>query len=158
MIDKLPKIIAAQTAVADTLVRWSESGYKSYKPGKFQVTVASAMNINDPVSFPRIKSLIDKFEIHFYRSSEQQILKTWGQFTQAGANICPQGAVAINGIMQAKSENIIKRTDVVVSISTASAIKFSEAGIKFHKSGNKKDFANPYLKVAGSLEALEKTL
>jgi len=47
---------------------------------------------------------------------------------------------------------------VVVSISTASAIKFAEAGIKHHKSGSKENFANPYEVVEGNLEALEKSL
>ena len=67
----------AQTAAADTLVRWSESNFKNYQPAGFKETVASAMNINDPVSLPRIKHLMENFDMNFYRSSEQEILKTW---------------------------------------------------------------------------------
>ena len=158
LIDKLPGILGAQTTSADTLVRWSESGYKDYRPGKYQDTVASAMNINDPVSFPRVKSLIDKFDVHFYRSDESAILDTWAQFTQAGANICPQGAVALNAAIQARADNIIRNDDVVVSISTASMIKFTDAGIAYHKSKESGKFANPYIVVNGSIADLEKTL
>jgi len=158
LIDKLPGIIGAQTAVADTLVRWEESGFTKYGPGKYQNTIASAMNINDPVSFPRIKHLLKEFNVHFYRSSEAEISKTWAQFTRAGANICPQGATALNAVQQARNLNIIKRTDVVVSISTASMLKFTDAGIKHHTKGKLKDFANPYSIVDGALKKLEQSL
>ncbi|MBI2588791.1 threonine synthase [Candidatus Saccharibacteria bacterium] len=158
LINKLPGIIVGQTAAADTLVRWSETGYKSYRPGKFKATVASAMNINDPVSFPRIKYFMDQFNIHFYRVSEPQILKRWAQFTGAGANICPQSAVALDAVVQARTKNIIKAQDTVVSVSTASAVKFAETGVGYHKTASVKDFANPYVKVKGTLEDLEKSL
>lgn len=158
LIDRLPGIIGAQTLSADTLVRWAESGFIKYEPGEYKDTVASAMNINNPVSFPRVKRLYDKFEINFYRSSEPEILKTWAEFTRAGANICPQSAVALNAIMQAREAGVIKEKDVVVSISTASAIKFAEAGIKHHKTGSRENFANPYEVVEGNLQALEKSL
>lgn len=158
LIPELPGIIAAQTGASDTLVRWSESNYTEYTPGLYQDTVASAMNINSPVSFPRIKKLYNAFNIKFFRSSEKEILKTWARFTRAGANICPQSAVALDAIRQAREEKIINEKDLTVSISTASAIKFAESGIKHHKTGSKEDFANPYEILEGNLEAIEKTL
>jgi len=105
-----------------------------------------------------VKKLYDKFNLKFYRADEPEILKTWARFTRAGANICPQSAVALNAVLQAREAGAIKEKDVVVSISTASAIKFAEAGIKHHKSGSKENFANPYEVVEGNLEALEKSL
>lgn len=153
LIDRLPGIIAGQTAAADTLVRWQESGYSEYAPGEFQETVASAMNINDPVSFPRIEKLEAEFDVHFFRSTEVQINDTWAKFMMGGANLCPHGAVAINAVLQARSTGLIKPTDTVVAISTASALKFTDAGIIYHKS--KRDYANPYIVVKGSLNDLE---
>ncbi len=158
LIEKLPGIIGAQTLSADTLVRWAESGFIKYEPGEFKDTVASAMNINNPVSFPRVKKLYDKFNIKFYSAEENEILKTWARFTRAGANICPQSAVALNALLKARQDGTVKEKDLVVSISTASAIKFAEAGIRHHKTGKKEDFANPYEIVDGNLEALEKSL
>lgn len=157
LIKKLPGVIAAQTASADTLVRWAQSNYKSYKPGKFTQTVASAMNINDPVSFPRFQKLYKHFQIKYYRVPEPAILETWAQFTGAGANVCPQSAVALNAVMQAKAKGIVKANDTVVAISTASAIKFSETGVKYHMNSNYAH-ANPYKTVKGGLRALEKSL
>jgi threonine synthase len=147
LIDRLPGIIGAQTEAADTLVRWQESDYRKYEPGEYQDTVASAMNINNPVSFPRIRKLYKDFDIRFSRSSEQEINDTWAQFMRGGANICPQGAVAIHGVMQARKAGVVKPVDTVVAISTASALKFTDAGIRYHKSEGK--FSNPYRVVAG---------
>ncbi len=156
LIDKLPSIIAGQTAAADTLVRWQESDYKTYQPGTFTDTVASAMNINDPVSFPRIKKLHDQFDIHFYRSTEAEITDTWAQFMRGGANICPQGAVAVHAVTQARTASIVKESDTVVAISTASTLKFTDAGIVYHKSDAR--FANPYKIVPGNVHDLEASL
>lgn len=157
LIDHLPGVIGAQTTAADTLVRWSESGYIEYQPGTFTETVASAMNINDPVSFPRVQSLYAHFDIHFYRSNEEQTLDTWSRFTASGANICPQGAVTISAALQARRDGTIKQADTVVCMSTASMIKFTEAGTAYHKSGHGAH-RNPYIVADGSLEALEASL
>ncbi len=156
LIDHLPGIIAGQTAAADTLVRWQESDRKEYAPGAFADTVASAMNINDPVSFPRIRKLESEFDLKFYRSNEGEITDTWSQFMRAGANICPQGAVAVHAVLQAREAGVVKPTDTVVAISTASALKFTDAGIRYHKGDGR--FANPYEIVAGGIDELEKSL
>lgn len=153
LIDRLPGIIAGQVAVADTLVRWQESGYSRYEPGKFQDTVASAMNINDPVSFPRIKKLHDQFQLSFFRSTEEEITSTWAQFMRGGANICPQGAVSIHAVRQARDSGLIKPGETVVAISTASSLKFIEAGIAYHHSDG--EYANPYQIVTEGIEQIE---
>lgn len=158
LIDKLPGIIGAQTAASDTLVRWQESEYSEYSPGQYQDTIASAMNINDPVSFPRIQHLLKDFNANFYRSTEAEIAKTWAQFTRAGANICPQGAVALHAVQQAVNAGVIKPNNTVVSISTASMLKFTDAGIAHHTKGGKNDYANPYVTVKGNLGDLEASL
>ncbi|MDD5318786.1 MAG: threonine synthase [Candidatus Pacebacteria bacterium] len=157
MIDRLPGIIGAQASAADTLSRWESSDFTKYEPGLFKETVASAMNINAPVSFPRIESLYKKFHIHFMSVEEKDIKDTWARFMQAGANICPQSAVALHAAITARANGLIKEDDTVVSISTASGIKFSQAGINYHK-GNEGKFKNSYKIAEGNLEAIEKLL
>lgn len=162
MIDRLPGIIVGQTAAADTLVRWEESEFTEYKPGEYKDTVATAMNINSPVSFPRIQKLYDKFNMKFFRVEEDEILHTWAQFTRAGANICPQSAVALNAVLQAKNSGVVKQNDTIVSISTASSIKFAESGIAYHKrqrtESGPNEFSNTYEIVEGNVSELEKSL
>jgi threonine synthase len=156
LINKLPRIIAAQTNASDTLVRWQESNYLDYRPGIFTDTIATAMNINDPVSFPRIQKLYEAFDVRFYRSEETAIADNWAKFMAAGAAICPQGAVALDAIRQARAAGTINQQDSVVAMSTASALKFTDAGIAYHASNA--SLANPVQIIHGTLKALETSL
>jgi threonine synthase len=58
--------------------------------------------------------------------------------------------------LQAREEGLIKPNDTVVAISTASALKFTDAGIRYHRTGG--EYANPYKVVKGGLQELEDTL
>ncbi|MDP9211753.1 MAG: pyridoxal-phosphate dependent enzyme [bacterium] len=155
LINRLPGIIVGQTAVSDTLVRWSKSGFRKYRPGPHGKTIASAMNINDPVSFPRIEKLYPEFNIRFYRSTEPRIQASWSRFLLAGANVCPQSAVALDAVLQARADRSVKAKDTVVSISTASGVKFAQTvGAVTGKPGSAPDLKI----VSGTLRALEKSL
>ncbi len=158
MINNLPGIIIAQTKGANTLVRWEKSGYKRYEPGEFKDTVASAMNIQSPVSFPRIEKLYKKFKLAFFDAPEEDIQKTRALFMSGGANICPQTAVALNAVLQARANGTVKENDTVAAIGTASGLKFSESGIDHHINGKAEDCANPYKIIKGSMSAIEEAV
>lgn len=158
MIKSLPGLIVAQTKGANTLVRWGKSNFRIYKPGLFKNTIASAMNIQDPVSFPRIEKLHKKFRVEFFDVSEKDTQKTRALFMGAGANVCPQTAVALDAVLQAREKKIIKEKDVVVTIGTASGVKFSKSGIKHHLKGNIKNLANPFKVIKGTIGDIEKAI
>ena len=124
LIDRLPGIIVAQSEAANTLVRWGRSGFQRYEPGVRRPSVASAMNIQDPVSFPRIKKLHAPFDMRFYDTSEERIIERRGQWMSTGANICTQTAVALDAAIQAREQGVIDAGDHVVVIGTANGLKF----------------------------------
>ena len=64
----------------------------------------------------------------------------------AGANICPQTAVALDAVSQARNKGVVKENGLVIAIGTASGIKFSELGEK-----------GPVV-VNGTIEDIEKTV
>ncbi len=159
LIDRLPGIIVAQAKNTNTLVRWARSGFTKYEPGKFHDTIASAMNIQDPVSFPRIKRLYDCFEILYYDVDDRQIQETRARFNRAGADICPQGSVAVSAVLQARDDRRSLQNEVVVAVSTASGLKFIDSAIDHHLNGSRKRFANPYRVVENaSLEKIEQAV
>ena len=94
----------------------------------------------------------------FFDVQEERIQKTRALFMGAGANICPQSAVALDAVLQAKEEGIVKEKDLIISISTASGIKFSESGMEHHLKGRFKDFANPPKIINGTLANIEKAI
>lgn len=158
MINFLPGIIVAQTKGANTLVRWAKSNFSVYMPDIFHNTVASAMNIQNPVSFPRIEKLYKNFKIKFFDVPEENIQRTRALFMGAGANICPQSAVALDAVLQARENGIVKEKDLIISISTASGIKFSESGMEYHLKGKPEDFANPPKIINGTLADIERAI
>ncbi len=157
LISKLPGIIVAQAQEANTLVRWANSNFKNYKPGALKETVASAINIQNSVSFPRIKKLYPMFNIKFLDVSEEKIQETRALFMSGGANVCPQTAVALDAVLQARKKGVVKEKDVVITIGTASGIKFSESGIKYHMN-EKNSLANPPKIVNGTISDIEKAV
>lgn len=157
LIDCLPGIIVAQTKGANTLVRWARSGFKDYEPGVFKDSIASAMNIQDPVSFLRIKKLIKDFDIMFYDVEEEGIKNIRAIFNNGAVDICPQGAVALGAVSQARLQGKIKEKDIVVSISTASGLKFVESALDYHEQGY--EFSNHCLiDDAGTIKGIERLL
>lgn len=156
LIDELPRIIVAQTKSANTIVRWGKTG--TYSPKNSSQTLASAMNIQSPVSFPRIKRLISKFDVLYYDVDEERISNTRAMFNSAGADICPQGAVALDAVWQARNDGKINEKDSVVAISTATGLKFVDSALDYH-SNQQKAFSNPYVVVDdGSINAIEASL
>ncbi len=159
LINRLPGIIVAQTKTANTLVRWSKSNFKIYQPANFKNTIASAMNIQNPVSFPRIEKLYQQFNMLFCDVEDEEIQKTRAMFNRAACDICPQGAVALNAVLQARDEGKIKENDTVVSISTASGLKFTESAIDHHLHSKPSNYANPYSIVeTATIEGIEACL
>ncbi len=155
IIDCLPKIILAQTKGCNTVVRWINSGFTAYEPGQECETLASAMNIQNPVSKPRIDLLHPEFEIFGYDVREEDIALTRARFNQAGAGLCPQGAVAVCAALQARANGVIGEDDEVVVLSTANSLKFTESGNNHHETADETAFATKATVISASVEALE---
>ncbi len=160
LIDHLPGILVGQAQVCDTLVRWDENGRspEAYKPGKHQPSVASAANICDPVSFPRVAMLVEEFDAHFYRASEDEIQDAQMAITRGGVDICPQTGIALSALFQARSDGTVKESDTVAVISTATGLKFSETAAEYHTSAKNATYANNFRVAQGSVEAVESVI
>ncbi len=158
LIDRLPGIIVGQARVCDTLVRWDENGRttEAYKPGKYHPSVASAANICDPVSFPRVDKLLRSFNAHFYRASETDIQDSQMCITRGGVDICPQTGIALSALMQARADGTVKEHETSVVISTATGLKFSESASQYHTTDAR--YANHFRVAKGSVSAVEEVL
>lgn len=160
LIDRLPGILIGQAEVCDTLVRWNENGRRpeAYQPGKFQHSVASAANICDPVSFPRIEQLIGSFETKFYRANEDEIQDAQMAFTRSGVDICPQTGISLTALLKARADGTVKESDACAVISTATGLKFSESAVKYHTEKEKAKYQNRFRVAEGSVEAVEQLI
>ena len=160
LIDRLPGIIVGQAQVCDTMVRWDEGGrtQDAYQPGKHQPSVASAANICDPVSFPRVAKLISEFDARFYRTSEDEIQDSQMAVTRGGVDICPQTGIALSALFQARADGTVKESDTTALISTATGLKFSESTAQYHDEKQNAKYANKFRVAGGSVESVEEIL
>ncbi len=160
LIDRLPRLLVGQAEVCDTLVRWDAQGRAedAYQPGKFRPSVASAANISDPVSFPRVEKLLEQFEAHFFSATEDQIQDSQMSITRGGVDICPQTGIALSALFQAQEAGLVKEHHTSAVISTATGLKFSDSACNYHTQDPPGRFTNYYKVASGSREAVEDIL
>lgn len=160
LIDQLPGILVGQATVCDTLVRWDEQGRSSdaYQPGSFQPSVASAANICDPVSFPRIEQLLNSFECHFFRASEDEIQDAQMNIARGGVDLCPQTGIAIHAMFEARDRGLVTDAHTTGIISTATGLKFSESSVQYHTEHTSAKYSNKFRVAQGSTHAVEELL
>jgi len=127
IIDQLPTVVGVQSDHADPVYRWSMTG--DYQPVTVSPSVAQAAMIGDPVSFPKVRKLVEEsFESRFFivRVTEQEIMEGMLTANRHGHVVCTQGGESIAGLKKAISLGIVSSDDTLVVDSTSHQLKFSE--------------------------------
>lgn len=126
IIHNLPNILGVQSHHANPVSRWCSTG--EYKPMKVSPSVAQAAMIGDPVSFPKVRQLVeDYFEDRFQVVSvtESEIMEGMLTANRHGHVVCTQGGESIAGLKRALSDNVISNNRRFVLDSTSHQLKFS---------------------------------
>ena len=127
VIDNLPTILGVQSHHADPVYRWTMTG--KYKAVNVSPSVAQAAMIGDPVSFPKVRHLVEEhYDRHFFmiRVTEQEIMDSMLTANRHGHVVCTQGGESIAGLKKAIQQEIINPDDTLVVNSTSHQLKFSE--------------------------------
>ena len=127
IIESLPIVVGVQSSHADPVYRWRMTG--KYTKVKVAPSVAQAAMIGDPVSFPKVRQLVeDHYENRFYtvKVSEQEIMEGMLTANRHGHVVCTQGGEAIAGLRKALSQGLLSAGQVLVVDSTSHQLKFSE--------------------------------
>ncbi len=133
IIDKFPKIVCAQAANANPLYRSFLTGFKEYKPIQAQKTLASAIQIGNPVSINKAIKVLNTFNGLVEEATEDEIANTSAMADHTGLFCCPHTGVALSALIKLVEKKEIKRSDKVVVISTANGLKFSDFKIRYHE-------------------------
>ncbi len=127
IIDSLPTVIGVQSEHADPVYRWRMAG--KYKPVSVVPSVAQAAMIGDPVSFPKVRQLVEEhFETRFFaiRVSEQEIMEGMMTANRHGHVVCTQGGESVAGLKKAIENGIVSPSSRLIIDSTSHQLKFSE--------------------------------
>lgn len=133
VITALPRLFGVQSSHADPVWRYYAASpeTRSYEPVKVRASVAQAAMIGNPVSFPRVKLLAERYEailpggFNVVQVSEQAIMDSTILANRHGHIACTQGGECLAGLLQARKLGLVGRDEHAVLDSTAHSLKFS---------------------------------
>ncbi|HHR85218.1 MAG TPA: threonine synthase [Candidatus Acetothermia bacterium] len=132
LVDRLPRIVAAQAENANPLYRSFLTGFKDYQAVQAQRTLASAIQIGAPVSYERAVKALRAFDGIVEQASEDELANAAALADRAGLYACPQTGVALAVLQKLARQGTIKESERVVVISTAHGLKFTDSKVNYH--------------------------
>jgi threonine synthase len=133
LINTLPRIVCAQAERANPLYLSYLKGFKEFHPVKAQKTLASAIQIGNPVSYKKAIKTIKDFDGIVEQATEQELADAAALVDRTGTFNCPHTGVAIASFLKLHKRGVFKSSDRVVIISTAHGLKFVEFKIGYHQ-------------------------
>jgi len=133
IIDDLPQIFGVQSSHADPVYRYYSAPERErrYEPVAVRSSVAQAAMIGDPVSFPRVRSLVEQYQslagesaFRVVQVSEQEIVEGMLEANRHGHIACTQGGECLAGLLRARREGVISGDKTAVLNATAHSLKF----------------------------------
>jgi threonine synthase len=142
LIQKLPRICVAQAAAANPLYRAYKAGWDKFQSVVAQPTLASAIQIGNPVSVRKAIRTLQKFDGVVEQASEAELADAAARADLTGLFNCPHTGVALAALEKLVARGEIRSTDRVVVVSTANGLKFTEFKVQYHE-GKLPNVPNP---------------
>ncbi|PJZ71317.1 threonine synthase [Leptospira perolatii] len=133
LIDRLPRIILAQAENANPLYLSYLKGFEEFSPVEAKPTLASAIQIGNPVSVQKAISILKKFHGIVEQASEAELSDAAARTDLYGLYNDPHTGVALAAMLKLLEKGTIQKGEKVVVVSTAHGLKFTEFKLKFHE-------------------------
>jgi len=133
LISELPRLVAAQSEQANPFYRSYATGFKDYVPVMAKKTLASAIQIGDPVSYERAVKVMHSFDGIVEQASENELADAAARADLTGMYACPHTGVALAVLFKLVDRGLIRSQDRVVVFSTAHGLKFTDFKIGYHQ-------------------------
>jgi threonine synthase len=157
LIDHLPRIACAQAANANPLYLSFVTDFQDFHPVTAKKTLASAIQIGDPVSYDRAVRILKAFDGVVEQVTEDELANAAAWADRTGLYCCPHTGVALGALIKLLDKGVIRKNERVVVISTAHGLKFSEFKVQYHQkrlAEVSSRFANPPLELTASYDAV----
>ncbi|MGN6674197.1 MAG: threonine synthase, partial [Thermomicrobiales bacterium] len=161
LIDRLPRLVTVQAAGAAPFARAFAQGFAdgAYQPVQAK-TVATAIQIGAPVSYPRARRAIERTNGIVTSVSDEAILRAKAQIDQAGIGCEPASAATLAGVRALVESGDLPAKSSVLGILTGHLLKDSDAIVSYHQPDpdGMRPGANPPLTIDPTLAAVETIL
>src|SRR5438105_5294304 len=160
LIAKLPRIVVAQAERANPLYRSYLRNFETFEPIQAQKTLASAIQIGNPVSFQKAVLTLKQFSGIVEQATEEELADAAALGDRTGMFNCPHTGVALAVLLKLLKSAKIDGSERVVVISTADGLKFVEMKVKYHERWFDFPcrFANQPIELPPRLDAVKETL
>lgn len=161
LIDRLPRIACAQAANANPLYLSYLDDFQHYRPVTAKKTLASAIQIGDPVSYARAVKTLRAFDGVVEQATEDELANAAACGDRTGMYNCPHTGVALAVLFKLLEQGEIKPSDRVVVISTAHGLKFTNFKVGYHElahEGVVARYANPPIELPANIGAVQDVL
>ncbi len=161
MIHRKPRIVLAQAEKANPLYLSYLKGFREFTsivPGK---TLASAIQIGDPVSVKKAISALQEFDGIVEQASEEELADAAAMADRTGMYSCPHTGVALAVLKKLVEKGVVPKEARTIVISTAHGLKFSEFKVGYHEGrleGVNSRHANRPIELPPDVERVRKTL
>jgi threonine synthase len=160
LIATLPRIVVAQAERANPLYRSYLKHFETFEPMEAQKTLASAIQIGNPVSIEKAIRTLKQFNGIVVDATEQELADAAALGDTTGMFNCPHTGVALAGMIKLLKAGKIDRAEHVVVISTAHGLKFTDFKVNYHE--EKLDFpcrfANKPIELPARVDAVKEAL
>ena len=133
IIDRLPRLAVAQAANANPLYQSYLKGFAGFEPQKARTTLASAIQIGNPVSWERAIRTLRRFDGVVEQASEDELANASARADRTGLFTCPHTGVALAVLLKLVTRRIIAPDSKVLVISTAHGLKFPDFKTRYHE-------------------------
>ena len=132
LISKLPRICVAQAENANPFYRSYLKNFEQFEPVTAQKTLASAIQIGNPVSIRKAIAALRRFNGVVEQASESELAEETARADRTGMFNCPHTGVALAALRKLVKKKIIHSHERIVVISTANGLKFADQKIAYH--------------------------
>ena len=141
VVSKLPRLVCCQAQQASPLYQAyqrAQAAGRALQEDDFEAvtagtTLASAIQIGNPVSLPKAVRALAATEGVVEQASESELAEATARADRTGMFNCPHTGVALACLEKLVHRGTIARDDRVIVVSTAHGLKFSEFKTRYHE-------------------------
>ena len=141
LVGKLPRLVCCQAEQANPLYLASQKAAAAgralseadFEPKVAGKTLASAIQIGNPVSLPKAVRALAATDGIVEQASESELAEATARADRTGMFNCPHTGVALACLEKLTQRGTIGRDDRVIVVSTAHGLKFSEFKTRYHE-------------------------
>jgi threonine synthase len=159
VIQRLPRIAVAQAERANPLYQSFQHGFAPLEPIHARPTLASAIQIGNPVSFDKAVQTLKRFDGIVEQATEDELSQAAARADRTGMFTDPHTGVALAVLEKLVARGEIGPHERVIVISTASGLKFPEFKVGYHQGtleGIADTYANHPILLPAEFEAVKR--